>query len=92
MESQLQSAETPRATLARRPEVCQDGDRLVDLPAVAARLGISTRSVHRLIARGQFPLPVKVGRVSRWFVADIDSFMEGLKRSRPDNQVAQRGL
>jgi prophage regulatory protein len=57
-------------------------DSLVDLRAVAGRVGVSTRAVYRLVASGELPPPVKVGRASRWFVSDVEGFMEKLRRAR----------
>lgn len=67
-------------------------DRLVDLKAVAELLGVCTRSVHRLVAAGELAPPAKVGRASRWFVSDVDRYMERLKESRSKTApVSMRG-
>jgi predicted DNA-binding transcriptional regulator AlpA len=57
-------------------------DRLIDLKTVADLLGVCTRSVHRLVAAGVLAPPAKVGRASRWFMTDIDRYMETLKATR----------
>ena len=62
-------------------------DRLVDLHTVANVLGICSRTVHRLVAAGEFPPPAKVGRASRWFRTDIDRYMAKLNEAR--NRLAQ---
>jgi predicted DNA-binding transcriptional regulator AlpA len=79
------------ADLEQVPGVCNNGtdDRLVALPVVAAKLGVSTRSIHRLIAAGQFPPPVKVGGASRWFLSDIASYIDGLRQGRSKIHPAQ---
>lgn len=56
--------------------------RLVGLPAVAERLAVSTRTIHRLIAAGELPPPVKVGRASRWFLSDVLGYLARLRDGR----------
>ena len=58
-------------------------DRLIDLKVMATMLGVCARTVHRLVAAGELPPPAKVGRASRWFMSEIDSYMERLKQARP---------
>jgi prophage regulatory protein len=60
----------------------QYGESLVDLHAVAERLGVATRTIHRLIAAGELPPPVKVGRASRWFNSDVDRYLDRLRQAR----------
>ena len=58
-------------------------DRLMDLEEVAEKLGnISTRSVRRLIARGDLPQPVKVLSSPRLYHSDVVAYLEGLKEKR----------
>ena len=58
-------------------------DRLMDLEEVAEKLGnISTRSVRRLIARGDLPKPVKVLSSPRLYHSDILAYFERLKAKR----------
>ena len=58
-------------------------DRLMDLEEVAEKLGnISTRSVRRLIARGDLPKPVKVLSSPRLYHSDVIAYLEKLKQKR----------
>ena len=58
-------------------------DRLMDLEEVAEKLGnISTRSVRRLIARGDLPQAVKVLSSPRLYHSDIVAYLERLKQKR----------
>lgn len=58
-------------------------DRLMDLEEVAELLGhISTRSVRRLIAKGDLPKPVKVLSSPRLYHSDVTTYLEKLKRDR----------
>ena len=55
----------------------------MDLEEVAEKLGkISTRSVRRLIARGDLPQPVKVLSSPRLYHSDVVAYLEGLKQKR----------
>lgn len=63
------------------------GDSLVDLHVVSDRLGVCTRTVHRLIASGELPPPVKVGRASRWFTSDIERYLNRLRQARTRLQL-----
>ena len=55
----------------------------MDLEEVAEKLGnISTRSVRRLIAKGDLPKPVKVLSSPRLYHADVTAYLEKLKQKR----------
>lgn len=56
------------------------GDNLVDLRQVAGVLGVSVRSVQRLIAGGALPQPLKVGRSSRLCVSDVRAYLSRLRQ------------
>jgi predicted DNA-binding transcriptional regulator AlpA len=58
-------------------------DRLMDLEEVAEKLGnISTRSVRRLMARGDLPKAVKVLSSPRLYHSDVTAYLERLKQRR----------
>ncbi len=52
---------------------------LIDLPAVAARLGVNQRYVRRLVADKRIPV-VKLGRLLRFDPADVDELIAGARR------------
>ncbi len=61
----------------------KDDERLMDLEEVAVKLGnISTRSVRRLIAKGDLPNAVKVLSSPRLYHSDVVSYLERLKQKR----------
>jgi predicted DNA-binding transcriptional regulator AlpA len=61
----------------------KEEDRLMDLEEVAKMLGnISTRSVRRLMARGDLPKAVKVLSSPRLYHSDIVAYLERLKQKR----------
>lgn len=51
---------------------------LVDAKACAAYLNISERTWLRLVANGKAPAPVKVGRLTRWRIAELEAYVAGL--------------
>lgn len=55
---------------------------LLTLPDAAKLLAISKRTLMRLVAAGKFPRPVKIGRISRVPVEDIQSFKSKLMQAR----------
>lgn len=55
---------------------------LLTLPAAATTLAISKRTLERLIASGEFPRPVKIGRASRVLSSDLVHYLEQLRRKR----------
>jgi len=65
----------------------KESERLLDLEEVAKLLGgVSTRSVRRLIARGDLPRPVKVLSSPRLYFSDVLDYFERLKVRRDDAQ------
>jgi excisionase family DNA binding protein len=52
-----------------------DEPLLLDVKAVAALLGCSSRNVYRLADAGKMPRPLKVGTLVRWRRADIETWI-----------------
>jgi prophage regulatory protein len=51
-------------------------DRLLRLPAVRERTGLSTPTIYRRQAEGTFPKSVKIGlNAVAWYESDIDEFV-----------------
>jgi excisionase family DNA binding protein len=48
---------------------------LTDLRGVAARLLVSERTVERWYEAGRMPPPMKLGRLRRWSVADVEGWI-----------------
>ena len=47
---------------------------------VADRIGISARTLWRMVARGRFPQPVRMNRkLVRWKSRDIDAYIDALE-------------
>jgi excisionase family DNA binding protein len=51
--------------------------QLVDAAGLASLLGISTRTLARMVKSGEIPRPVEMGRLRRWNPTDVD---EALRR------------
>ena len=67
-----------------------DLSRLVGLTQVAEMLDISIREVHRLIAAGELPKPVKIGRLSKLLLSDVLAYIEKLKSVRMESELSVR--
>ena len=57
---------------------------LLTLPQAAHELSISKRTLERLIAAGEFPAPVRIGRSARVPSTDLVAYLEKL--------LVQRGM
>jgi predicted DNA-binding transcriptional regulator AlpA len=62
--------------------VALDLKRLIGLGKAAEMLDISLRELQRRIAAGEFPRPVKIGRLSKVLVEDVLSYIERLRSAR----------
>ena len=47
-------------------DVCTDGPVLITKGQAAELVGISTRTLDRLVATGRFPPPIRLGGSRRW--------------------------
>ena len=62
-----------------------DGESLISLEEAGRLLGgISKKTVHRRIAEGVLPKPIREGKFSRLFRSDIVAVIEKLKRERDE--------
>ena len=50
--------------------------RLLDAESVSLRLGVSTRTLRRLVDRGRVPKPTKLGGLLRWPSSVIGSWID----------------
>ncbi|WP_204353376.1 helix-turn-helix transcriptional regulator [Tritonibacter mobilis] len=53
--------------------------KLIDVKEVCRVVSLSRSQIYALMREGAFPAPVKVGRASRWRVAEIDKWIEALE-------------
>ena len=54
---------------------------------VLASLGISRRSLDRLLSSGQFPQPIRLGRSMRWREDVIRTYLQKLKAQATDGRA-----
>ena len=54
--------------------------KMLDVRELAELLGISIRSVWRMVAAGELPSPVRIGggRIVRWRLARVQKFVDQL--------------
>jgi len=62
--------------------------RLLDVRAVAARLGVSARHVYRLADGGKMPRPLRLGGARRWDRVAIDDWIAS---GCPSTSTTKRG-
>ncbi len=64
---------------------CTTIDSILRWPDVQKRVGICRSHAHQLIARNQFPAPIKLGpRASGWLESEINNWIEQrIRSSRP---------
>ena len=60
---------------------------LVNVRDVGRMLGISGRTVWKLLKNGQFPEPVRIGRSTRWRVSDVEEHIRKLAEERPERRT-----
>jgi excisionase family DNA binding protein len=59
---------------------------------VAGILGVSRRTVWRLVSSHEIPEPLRFGRSVRWRVADIERWIEERASRQSVNRELRRGL
>jgi prophage regulatory protein len=57
----------------------QNADRFLRSDDIRARLNISDATLWRLIQRGDFPKPIKLGRMARWSESVVAAWMDARK-------------
>lgn len=73
---------------ANPAHVRQELPDLVDITAIAARLGVEVRHVRRLVAERRIPY-IKWGRLLRFDPADIDDWINDCRHQpRPDTAAS----
>lgn len=73
-----------RATSQAQPEVSAqqlltastDPRALLPLPVVCILISMCRASVYKMVTKGTFPAPIKVGHASRWKAAQVHEWMQ----------------
>ena len=50
-------------------------DPLIDMVYITAYTGMTDKWFYKLIQDGEFPKPIKLGRSSRWYKSEVESWM-----------------
>ena len=50
--------------------------RLIRMPEVLRRIGVSRTTLYKLLGAGQFPEPVRFSRALTWRDTDIEAWIE----------------
>lgn len=50
-------------------------DPLIDMAFITTYTGMTDKWFYQLISDGKFPKPIKLGRSSRWYKSDVESWM-----------------
>ena len=92
-ERRLQDAvgRTRESNRATRQAAVADDAVLLTVKQVAAMMGISTKTVRRLVASGQLPGPVKIGTASRFVAEEVRDLIDHLKAGRRATHVRKEG-
>ncbi len=72
--------------MKRRPVQAGEGSAVaawLDADALCRRFAISRSKLERDLRSGAVPLPVKLGRVRRWSLVEVETFERRLLADRP---------
>ncbi|ENZ7486873.1 TPA: AlpA family transcriptional regulator [Klebsiella variicola] len=62
-------------TTATNPILCAE-DPLIDMVYITTYTGMTDKWFYKLIQDGRFPKPIKLGRSSRWYKSEVQSWMQ----------------
>ncbi|WP_145504137.1 helix-turn-helix transcriptional regulator [Yersinia vastinensis] len=51
-------------------------DPLIDMTFITTFTGMTDKWFYKLIGDGLFPKPIKLGRSSRWFKSEVETWMQ----------------
>lgn len=57
-------------------------ESLIPLPEVARRLACTVRTVWRMIAKGELPRPIKLGKCAALPASELEAFIHRIKEAR----------
>ena len=68
--------------------------RLMRRPEVLSRVGLSSSTLYELVAAGDFPAPIPIGRKAvAWLESEVDAWIEeriAQRDSRPRRQAGNK--
>lgn len=57
------------------PSILSAEDPLIDMTFITTCTGMTDKWFYKLIGDGKFPKPIKLGRSSRWYRSDVESWL-----------------
>ncbi|HIH4995637.1 AlpA family transcriptional regulator [Morganella morganii] len=51
-------------------------DPLVDMKEITKLTGLTDKWFYKLIQKGQFPKPIKLGNRSRWLTSEVNAWLQ----------------
>lgn len=58
-------------------------DPLIDMVFITHYTGMSDKWFYKLMKDGKFPKPIKLGRASRWYRSEVETWLENyINKSR----------
>ena len=51
-------------------------DKFVDMAFITKLTGLTDKWFYKLIKDGEFPKPIKLGRSSRWFESEVETWLQ----------------
>jgi len=64
--------------------------QLLSVNQIAMGFNLSTRSIWRLVSKGDLPQPINLGSARRWYTADVENYLQKLTKKR-DVIASRRG-
>lgn len=64
-------------------------DQLVDMAFIVRFTGMTDKWFYKLIQKGKFPKPVKMGRSSRWIEREVKEWLEERIRKSRSGDVSE---
>ncbi|CAI1207460.1 helix-turn-helix transcriptional regulator [Serratia proteamaculans] len=71
----MTTLKTNNASTATTTLLCAD-DPLIDMTFITTCTGMTDKWFYKLISEGLFPMPIKLGRSSRWRKSEVETWMQ----------------
>lgn len=66
---------TNNASTTTTTLLCSE-DPLIDMTFITTCTGMTDKWFYKLMSEGLFPKPIKLGRSSRWFKSEVETWMQ----------------
>ena len=62
--------------------------KILKVKEVAAELNVSVQQIYKLVSKGKFPKPIKLGeRGSGWLTSEIDAWLQSRVDARDEEAI-----